>query len=652
MVDQDPPLHPDSNASSNAVSAVIEALQRQGTPQELMQIRLSQDVVAVAAAKSSENETVSDQILEILFPEALPDDLLYYEKIANIELRLGANQETYDLVGTLWARLFARLRSEAQQELLNAMVQPGTRYFFSALHALPAFLRQCSMDSHVLAIWLLGVRKTLGNDWASKPFWDSLQILSEVFPNAALEVAQHISASSLEDDAITIAAVILGHLRLSNPAPIGLSDFEGTLSVHQDINRRLIFHRSWITSGLREPLSDQQFADTLGRMTSGTREEINEAFNFIRCLLPQESTSDESFALSMGWLHKHTTNTVPEFWKHFVLSLATTIFDRWMSTGHLRSEPPPYDLAIAIQPILPENKGTWRELEKLLIALLQADQAEFRRILFGLAQTNPVGLLQHLRSFDEFTELSSALRLSDGADVITEAILSHDDAVRNLGFTLFWSTGLETLSMAQLNVANENAIAVVIFAFRLQPFYDEVIPRFLLALLPRINRSSRGLKNLFVEEMLFQSKNLPGTCFEVLKKRGKTSALVRKAVQEAEDYFDRLKACHRSAVNSMGIPGLERAMRLKAVRESRAMSAQIKEKSVFTQLFATSYTLYGGKRWQTFFGSNLGDVSEMKEISHSAEFPTMPGIDPDGMAQRAHRARRMIRRLLATPDSN
>ena len=97
----------------------------------------------------------------------------------------------------------------------------------------------------------------------------------------------------------------------------------------------------------------------------------------------------------------------------------------------------------------------------------------------------------------------------------------------------------------------------------------------------------------------------------------------------------------------MGVPGLERAMRLKGVRQSRAMSDQVKEKSVFTKLFTTSYTLYGGKSWQTFFGGTLGQVSEMKQISHSAEVPRMPSIDPDGMAQRAHEARRMIRLLIS-----
>ena len=41
----------------------------------------------------------------------------------------------------------------------------------------------------------------------------------------------------------------------------------------------------------------------------------------------------------------------------------------------------------------------------------------------------------------------------------------------------------------------------------------------------------------------------------------------------------------------------------------------------------------------------LGGVSDMQKISHSAELPRMPGIDPDGMAIRRHEANQMIRIL-------
>jgi hypothetical protein len=338
---------------------------------------------------------------------------------------------------------------------------------------------------------------------------------------------------------------------------------------------------------------------------------------------------------------------VSDFWKHFVLSVATATYDRWKALQSSEALPPLYDLAVTIQPIVPENKGTWKELEKLLVLLAKDDRAALQRVLFDLARKNLTGLVTHLRKFDEFTTFSSALRDSYGDELVVEALLSHDDAVVTLGFALFDATGIAKIPMRQLLKAPDEAIAAVIFAFRMQPFYDEVISRFLLALLPRVNRGPAPLKELLTDEMIFQCKNLPGACLGSLKKASKGQPLVRRAIQQADAYFDNLRLIQRSAINSMEVAGLRRAMRLKAVRESRTMRAQIREKSVFSQVFSTSYLLYGGKKWRTFFGGQLGGESGMKEISHSAELPRMPSIDPDGMAQRLQNARRLRNQLIS-----
>lgn len=81
------------------------------------------------------------------------------------------------------------------------------------------------------------------------------------------------------------------------------------------------------------------------------------------------------------------------------------------------------------------------------------------------------------------------------------------------------------------------------------------------------------------------------------------------------------------------------------------MGAQMEKVSIFSQLCSKSYTLYGGKRWQTFIAGKLGEVSEMQQISHSAEFPRMPGIDPEGVGIRRHQATITIRKLLALEEA-
>jgi hypothetical protein len=645
MAEQRPELPLEQRSVEDPIEAVITVLIREGSPQELMQQRLKEETLKAALDIASRANAMLDRIIGAILPNGLPGDDTFYGKLEEVEFRLGHVEEEQRLAGLLWSRVFERATAGEQQVLLRSMTEPGV-HFFAALEALPVFIERCFLPADKLTDWIVAIRAKLGNDLAGGGFWKAIQRLSETWPDNALAVAERLGGLTADDNCITISAAILGHLRVAHPELDGKARFENALAINLDVNRRLVFHRSWITTGLHRKLEDVEFETALNRMSTGTAEEINEAFNFIRCLLPTTSLSDISFRLAVEWLHAHTSASVSDFWKHFVLSIVKATYDRWKSLNALKRLFPLYDLSITIQPIAPKHIGTWRELENLLVMLAKADRAEFQRVLFAIARSNLSGLVEHLRQIDEFRNLASVLRSSYANELAAEALLSADEAICTLGFVLFDTTGADSLPLAPLRAASDEAIAAVIFAFRLQPFYDEVIPRFLLAILPRVMCGSHALKELLSEEMLFQCKNLPGACLDTLKKTAKRRALVKAVTKKADDYFDQLRTSHRSAVNSMEVAGLRRATRLRAVRESRTMNAQVREKSVFTQLFSTSYLLYGGKTWRTFLGGQLGQPSEMKEFSTSAEFPRMPMIDPDGLAQRVQNAHRMRKSLL------
>ena len=64
------------------------------------------------------------------------------------------------------------------------------------------------------------------------------------------------------------------------------------------------------------------------------------------------------------------------------------------------------------------------------------------------------------------------------------------------------------------------------------------------------------------------------------------------------------------------------------------MSESAEKASPFLSMISKSYTLYGGTKWQTFMGGNLGPPAQMQEIRHEMEVPRMFTLDPDGNAQR------------------
>jgi hypothetical protein len=123
------------NRSSNAVDKVIAALLREGTPQEIIQTRLTPDVIGAVAGACSQTDTISDHILDRLCPTDLPRNEAFYARLAQLEFKLGWSNEARQLAGILWARVFARLGEVDKRSLLFAMIEPGT-HFFTALQAL------------------------------------------------------------------------------------------------------------------------------------------------------------------------------------------------------------------------------------------------------------------------------------------------------------------------------------------------------------------------------------------------------------------------------------------------------------------------------------------------------------------------------------
>jgi hypothetical protein len=637
-------------SSGDPVSDIIAALLRQGSHQELQRSRLSKNTVQQAAAKVADNPAQADNILAALFPNGIPATESFYDGLAEIEYRLGHHDDLHQLDGLVWARAFSALPPQVGFELLNSFTGENSRSFFVGLYALPTLLQSISLPADFLADWIIAIRTRLGNDGASSGFWSGLQSLSRAFPETALEVASILSSNPVDENTITVAANLIGHLRAAQASVSGLSGLLSRLRNHQHVDRRLIYHRSWITLGLQRPLADNEFSDAIDQMSLGTKEEVDEAFNVIRVLLPLEAISNESFLFGLQWLHERTTGSVSDFWKHFVIQLARQLHTRWQIIGKAAGIPPCTDLVLAALPIRDDRKGTWHELEELLVFLLDNDRSVFRRLLLDLAAKDSEALAKRFRSRDEFHEITTKLASAGGAEFVVDALLSDEGSIRHIGFALFEALGLAQLDDQRLLAASDDRIAVLLFSFQLEPFYDEVIGRFLLAIEPRIRLASQRLQELLVGELVYQSKNLPGACLDALKSKVEESPLVRRAVEESERYFDTLRPCFQSAINSMGIPGLERAARVKAARQSREMRATMNKVSVFAQLCSTSYTLYGGTRWQTFMEGRLGEVSEMQKMSHSAEFPRMPGIDPEGIAMRRHQATLMIRALLTAED--
>lgn len=626
------------SSESDSIDQVSAALFSDGpTPSDI--------TLETAANEISNNFLLADGILSSFFPQGIPVDKSFYNIIWQTTVKLGSGKNASEVSGLLWAQAVNTLPDGGGLDLLKALPDKNSQAFFETLDALPTLLKYTDLSADFLATWIVTVRNYLGEDIATGSYFRGLQILAQTFPDKSGEIISILEVDLVDDRTFTILACILGSLRGAEICS-SVADLDVRLRCHQDVNCRIVYYRSWLHTGMQRAIADVEFTDLLERPSLCTKPEREEILKVLLALISLESISDESFRIGLRYLHDRISIDGGDFARHSLIHLARELHQRWKNVGLSVGSLPLVDLVPKVLPIPLEHKGTLVELEKSLIFFLNEDRSRFERLLSEIAQKDIKMLIAQFRNQQSFYNLKAAMMGRNNQDLIVEYLLSDSHPIRHLGFVLFQSLGLNYLVCERINRATDDRIAILIFGFQLEPFYDEVIPRFLTAMAPRIENASPDLKSLFFDELIYQCKNLPGICLESLRKNTSKSELIKRAVKEVAEYFKALKPCFRSEINSMEIPGIERSIRMKVAHQSKSMEKQVRSQSIFTQLCSTSYCLYGNTKWQTYIGGSLNEVTEMKTLSSSSEFPRMIGIDPDGMAVRGHNAEKRIRMLL------
>lgn len=309
------------------------------------------------------------------------------------------------------------------------------------------------------------------------------------------------------------------------------------------------------------------------------------------------------------------------------------------------------DLIPQLMPIPAGHDGTWNELETLLVKLLSENREAFDALLFQIARRDRKGMEERFGEYGGFHQLPALMQHHEPETTVVQALDSHDESVRHFGIRLFIHLRLDRLHSPVAEKWSEDWIAILICQVKRESFIDAGGFHFLRALDERVIKGSGNLQNLFVEELIWQMKNLPGACLDPAKTEAEKlpeKSLLRRAVNEAEQYFKKLKLCYGSAINSMEVSGYRRAQRLENRKRSRQISESAEKSSPLLSMISKSYTLYGGNQWQTYMGGNLAPPSTMQEFSHAIEFPRMFALDPDGNARRYRQATHLMTELLTS----
>jgi hypothetical protein len=573
----------------------------------------------------------------------LADEGRFFPFLSAAAHRMSWGTSRNTLLGTIWARVYERSSSATKAQLLDGLV--NDRDFFTPVYCVPEFIARAPISSAELASWLTRVRSRLGNDMASGGLWGGIQTLADKHPQTSLEVLQIWTAHRPTEEVTSMAVSLLGRLRSSHPGATNTLDTQ--LLNHADDLLRVVFHRSWVIYDQQSSIHAKEYERLVERMAAGTPAEISEALHFVRCTLPAPHRCDDSFRFGMKWLHSNAPTQPDGSWAHWVINLAHSCDDR----AHALQLPNCRDLIPQLMPIPAGNDGTWNELETLLVKLLSENRGAFNALLFQIARRDRKGIEERFGEYGGFHQLPALMQHHAPETTVVQALDSHDESVRHFGIRLFIHLQMDRLPSSVVEKWSDDWIAILICQVKRESFIDAGGFRFLRALDDRVSKGSAKLQNFFVEELIWQMKNLPGACLEPAKPEAEklpAESLLRRAVKEAEQYFQKLKLCYRSAINSMEVSGYRRAQRLENRKRSRQISESAEKGSPLLSMMSKSYTLYGGKHWQTYMGGNLAPPSTMQEFSHAIEFPRMFALDPDGNAQRYREATHLMTELVTT----
>lgn len=608
----------------------------------------SAEITAEVACVIHEQTGLADELRDLIFGTTIPLDTAFFHSLMSVGTRLGFSEPATEIAGEIWASAMGKLSADEQQTLLSQLLAAPNLEFFTSLRALPWVVRSFQVPADFLIDWFTELRNRVGNDFAQGGFWRSLESWAQLHPASALAGLRLLASRELNDETVTIGAAILGRLRVaweSGPPNESGLEFEQSLARHGDVQKRLVYHRSWINTGWDRGLSHSEFQSSLTRMATGTHEERAEAFNFLRCLLPDRRMQPESITLGIEWLREHTNSSTSDGAKHWVIHsvqqlASASIADNQFLEGL-------WPLMVAVQPITSESRGTWNQIEHLLVDLLHKNRPQFEELLRLLVDAHPEGLIQQMASHDQFQFLRSELAAQTATAFCADLLFSNQRHRRQFGFTLYDELPFDAFPDEILDARTDDEIALTLFESQLHYLQPDNTRRFLLSLRQRAESGSPQLAALFRDELLYQAKNLPGAVLDQLKQLNGPSALLKTVVAAADTYFEATRKAHTSSINAMEIPGWRRALSMKARRQSRDIEAHSNELSVFKQMCSNSYLIYGDRGFRYSRDGELGEFSAMQTFSTQMELPRLAMIDPEGVVIRRHNAITMTNRLAA-----
>lgn len=577
-----------------------------------------------------------------LFPVGVPLDGTFYSRLGQLGYLLGFTGPIEAITTAAWLATLRTLGTADQQSVLRAFAKTGHE-FFQIHQGLSAVVTQIPLAPEFAAEWFPALLTRLGNDGAT------FEKYCEVAPaNAltALEMCEAVPDSEVQSMLVERMVGTLRTVELVEADQRRFAAVEERLEKNPDPSRRELFLRSWIHTAHRRSIAWDVLAPLLAESSST---KLDDRFAVLCKIIVAPKTSDECFASAMEWLRQHASPELAPSAKHVLVEAAIAIANQSRGTPAVVKSL--WQLLLAVQPIAPEHTGTWSQLEHFLVGVMSGDAVAFEEMLRALCKRSAGALVWLIRSGKGLDYLVSRMAARKWDDLVARMIFSSGVVSCQIALHFFERLGISAFPATILAAVDERELRLAFFAYQAAPLYGEVIARFLLAILPRVELASPEVQQEFADELLLQCKNYPSACLDALKRSGSTSPLKTEAIAKAEAYFAAIRATLASPLNSMMVPALSFVASSKRRATEREIREGAERGSIFAQLVTKVEILYGDS-FCSFDGGRLTDSTPMQERGFEVEFPRIEEIDAEAMAMRRWHALEIFRELEKQPPAN
>jgi len=152
------------------------------------------------------------------------------------------------------------------------------------------------------------------------------------------------------------------------------------------------------------------------------------------------------------------------------------------------------------------------------------------------------------RTAREFEWLLLEMRGRDVAAAVGQLVFDETPQCRKIGLFFLDDLDLTTLPKELLDGLDERRLALAFYESQRTSLHAAASARFLIILIPAMDRANSALQDEFYDEIVLQLKNYPGGCRDEFQRRASDSPILQKGIAEVDAYFEQLKRVHESGI--------------------------------------------------------------------------------------------------------